>query len=88
MLYSRKSNNYVENLEDNTVKKLKWISLQIIVLHVCFVFHITPTAKVIWKCGHSLIGQTGDVGIEPATPGLQGKGFIHYTTASPIVLHI
>ena len=22
-------------------------------------------------------------GIEPATPGLQGKGFIHYTTAAP-----
>ena len=23
-------------------------------------------------------------GIEPATPGLQGKRFIHYTTAAPI----
>ena len=25
-------------------------------------------------------------GIEPATPGLQGKRFIHYTTAAPGVL--
>ena len=25
-------------------------------------------------------------GIEPATPGLQGKGFIHYTTAAPMDL--
>ena len=24
------------------------------------------------------------LGIEPATPGLQGKRFIHYTTAAPI----
>ena len=23
-------------------------------------------------------------GIEPVTPGLQGKWFIHYTTASPL----
>ena len=23
-------------------------------------------------------------GIEPATPGLQGKGLIHYTTAAPL----
>ena len=23
-------------------------------------------------------------GIEPATPGLQGKQFIHYTTAAPM----
>ena len=31
-------------------------------------------------------------GIKPATPGLQGKRFIHYTTAAPklvrVVLHI
>ena len=25
------------------------------------------------------------LGIEPATPGLQGKRFIHYTTAAPLV---
>ena len=25
-------------------------------------------------------------GIEPATPGLQGKRFIHYTTAAPRAL--
>ena len=24
-------------------------------------------------------------GIEPATPGLQGKWLIHYTTAAPII---
>ena len=24
-------------------------------------------------------------GIEPATPGLQGKWFIHYTTGAPII---
>ena len=24
------------------------------------------------------------LGIEPATPGLQGKRFIHYTTAAPL----
>ena len=24
-------------------------------------------------------------GIEPATPGLQGKWFIHYTTAAPFI---
>ena len=27
-------------------------------------------------------------GIEPATPGLQGKRFIHYTTAAPLVENI
>ena len=26
-------------------------------------------------------------GIEPATPGLQGKRFIHYTTVAPALLH-
>ena len=25
-------------------------------------------------------------GIEPGTPGLQGKRFIHYTTAAPITI--
>ena len=25
-------------------------------------------------------------GIEPATPGLQGKRFIHYTTAAPTLV--
>ena len=27
-------------------------------------------------------------GIEPATPGLQGKWFIHYTTAAPHLMII
>ena len=26
-------------------------------------------------------------GIEPGTPGLQGKRFIHYTTVAPVELH-
>ena len=28
------------------------------------------------------------LGIEPVTPGLQGKQFIHYTTAAPIYIYI
>ena len=27
-------------------------------------------------------------GIEPATPGLQGKRFIHYTTAAPQLIYV
>ena len=27
-------------------------------------------------------------GIEPVTPGLQGKRFIHYTTADPKLTHL
>ena len=27
-------------------------------------------------------------GIEPATPGLQGKQFIHYTTAAPVCVEL
>ena len=27
-------------------------------------------------------------GVEPATPGLQGKRFIHYATAAPIDLDL
>ena len=29
--------------------------------------------------------QTGEVKIEPATPGLQGERFIHYTTAATLI---
>ena len=32
----------------------------------------------------SLIWQTGEARIGPATPGLQIKRFIHYTTAAPL----
>ena len=50
-----------------------------------FVFNIPPTAKVIWRLGHGLVSSDRLVkpGIEPAIPGLQGKRFIHYTTAAP-----
>ena len=52
---------------------------------VVFVFNVPPTAKVIWRWGHGLVSSDRLVkpGIEPATPGLQGKQFIHYTTAAP-----
>ena len=52
---------------------------------VVFMFNVFPTAKVIWRRGHRLVSSDRLVkpGIEPATPGLQGKRFIHYTTAAP-----
>ena len=49
-------------------------------------FNVPPTAKVIWRRGHGLKVSPDRLvkpGIEPATPGLQGKRFIHYTTAAP-----
>ena len=51
----------------------------------CVVFNVPPTAKVIRRRGHGLVSSDRLVkpGIEPATPGLQGKRFIHYTTAAP-----
>ena len=61
------------------------VALQVAVV-VVFVFNIPPTAKVIWRRGHGLKSHPTDLsspGIEPATPGLQGKLFIHYTTAAP-----
>ena len=56
---------------------------------VVFVFNVPPSAMVIWRRGHSLKShRTSDrllkPGIKPAAPGLQGKRFIHYTTAAPI----
>ena len=53
---------------------------------VVFVFNIPPTAKVIWRRGHDLVSSNRLVkpAIEPVTPGLQGKQFIHYTTVAPI----
>ena len=37
------------------------------------------------ETGHGLVSSDRLVkpGIEPATPSLQGQGFIHYTTAAP-----
>ena len=38
------------------------------------------------ETGHGLVSSNRLVkpGIEPATPGLQGKWFIHYTTVAPV----
>ena len=47
-------------------------------------FNVPPRAKVIWRRGHRLVKP----GIEPATPGLQGERFIHYTTAAPVTYNI
>ena len=61
----------------------EWYKRQLVVV---FVFKVPPTAKVIWRLGHGLKSHPTDLwrpGIEPATPGLQGKLFIHYTTAAP-----
>ena len=44
--------------------------------------NVPPTAKVIWRRGHGLMSHLTE--FEPATPGLQGKRFIYYTTATPI----
>ena len=56
-----------------------------IVVVAVFVFNIPPTAKVIWRRGHSLVSsdRREKPGIEPGNPGLQGKWFIHYTTVAP-----
>ena len=55
---------------------------------VVFVFNVPPTARVIWRRGHGLVSSDRLVKpeIEPATPGLQGKWLIHYTTAAPLPL--
>ena len=53
---------------------------------VVFVFNLPPTAKVIMETGPQLKVTSDRLvkpGIEPVTPGLQGKRFIHYTTAGP-----
>ena len=52
---------------------------------IVFVFNVPQTANVIWRRGHGLVlsDRLVKLGIEPATPGLQGKRFIHYTTAAP-----
>ena len=50
-----------------------------------FVFNFPSTSKVIWRRRQGLVSSDRLVkpGIEPATSGLQGKGFIHYTTGAP-----
>ena len=55
-------------------------------LLLCFVFNVPPTAKVIWRRRHGLVlfDRLVKPRIKPATPGLQGKRFIQYTTAAPI----
>ena len=60
--------------------------ISIDVLFVVLVFNFPPTAKVIWRRGHGLVSsdRLEKPRIEPATPGLQGKWLIHYTTAAPI----
>ena len=45
-----------------------------------FVYNVSPTAKVIWRRGHGL--KSHSTGIEPGTPGLQGRRFIHDATAA------
>ena len=68
-----------------TFIKLSFV-IKIFVVAVVFVFNVPPTAKVIWRQAHGLVSSNRLVkpGIEPATPGLQGKLFIHYTTAAPL----
>ena len=53
---------------------------------IAFVFNVPPTAKVIMETGPRLkvsFNRLVKPKIEPATPGLKGKRFIHYTTAAP-----
>ena len=70
--------------------RVKTLSEQHIVV-VVFVFNVPPTAKVIWRRGYGLKVSSDRLvkpGIEPAASGLQGKQFIHYTTAAPMKQHI
>ena len=55
--------------------------MQISLIGCCCVY-IPPTASHMETGTQlSLIRQTGE--LEPATPGLQGKRFVHYTTVAP-----
>ena len=60
------------------------IDNQDLLLYLCFNF--PPTAKVLWRGVYDLVSSDKLVkpGIEPATPGLQGKQFIHFIMAAPI----
>ena len=55
----------------------------VVVVVVVFVFDVPPTAKVIWPRLKVSPARLVKPEIEPATPGLQGKRFIHYTTTAP-----
>ena len=53
------------------------------------IYNVPPTAKVIhcMETGPRLKVSSDRLekpGIEPATPGLQGKWLIHYTTGAPV----
>ena len=59
-------------------------------MHYCvfvFIYNVPPTAKVIWRRGHGLKSHPTDWWSRESNlrliPGLQGKRFIHYTTAAP-----
>ena len=74
---------HVKVLTDSAIALSYICSLVVVV----FVFNVPSTAKVIWRLGHGLEVSSDRLvkpGIELATPGLQGKRFIHYTTAAPI----
>ena len=68
-------------VNDLGVKGQCQIYLTGLMCFVIFVFNVAPTATVIWRLGHGL--KSVKLGVEPATPGLQGKWFIHYTMAAP-----
>ena len=49
-------------------------------------FNAQPTAEVIWKRGHScLFSQTGGAWDRTQDPWAQGKWFIHYIKAAPVI---
>ena len=59
--------------------------LKVFWIVVVVVLKVPPTAKVIWRQGHSFKSHPTDwPGIEPATPCLEGRRFIQYTMAAPI----
>ena len=65
--------------------------LSLLLLLLCFAFNVPPTAKVIWRRGQGLKVSSDRLvkaGIEPPTPGLQGKRFIHYTTAATYAIFV
>ena len=60
-----------------------------VVVVVVVVFNVPPSAKVMETGSRLKVSSDRLVklGIKPATPGLQGKRLIHYTTAAS-VLHL
>ena len=72
----------IRPLVKRAYQKILWIGV--------LVFNVPPTAKVIWRRGHGLVSsdRLEKPGIEPATPGLQGKWLIHYITAAPKMLWV